>query len=48
MGLGCAAFLAFFVLSVMALFTSIGFYLVGVVALTVVFFALAMAVSARV
>lgn len=48
LGLGCAAFLAFFVLSVMALFTSVGFYLAGTVALAVVFFALAVAVSARV
>ena len=48
MGLGCAAFLVFFVLSVMALFTSIGFYLVGTLIAAVVVFALAMAVSARV
>jgi hypothetical protein len=40
--------LAFFVLSVMARFTSVGFYLAGTVALAVVFFALAVAVSARV
>ncbi len=48
LGLGGAAFIAFFVLSVMALATSLGFYLVGTIILAVVFFVLAAAVTARV
>ena len=47
-GIGGAAFLSFFVLSVMALFTSIGFFIAGTIVLAVIFFVLAAAVSARV
>ena len=48
LGLGCAAFIAFLVLSVLALATSLGFYLVGTLILAMVFFVLAAAVTARV
>ena len=48
LGIGGAAFIAFFVLSILALATSPGFYLLGTLILAVVFFVLAAAVSARV
>ncbi len=48
LGIGCAAFIAFFVLSVIALLTSIGVFITGTIILAVVFFVLAAAVSARV
>jgi hypothetical protein len=48
LGIGCAAFISFFVLSIMALATSISFFILGTIVLAVVFFVLAAAVSARV